>query len=131
MSHPHAHNGGVDGATISVVLPSADEIDRLDGPELDQVLWQLEQVRRQIESTAASVVERCEHTGHFSADGHRTVRSWTMAVTNCSPGEAARRHRSANMLRLMPAVRAEFRAGRDRRRSGSRVGSVGRQSALS
>ncbi len=111
MSHPHAHDGGVDGATISVVLPSAEEIDRLDGPELDQVLWKLEQIRRQVESTAASVVERCEHTGHFSADGHRTVRSWTMAVTNCSPGEAARRHRSANMLRLMPAVRAEFRAG--------------------
>src|SRR5262245_61319767 len=35
-----------------------------------------------------------------------------MAVTNCSPGDAARRHSTARVLRLMPAVGAEFRAGR-------------------
>ena len=35
-----------------------------------------------------------------------------MAVTNCSPGEATRRHRTASVLRMLPAVREALRAGR-------------------
>ena len=35
-----------------------------------------------------------------------------MAVSNCSPGDAARRHRTASLLRLLPAVAEALRAGR-------------------
>ena len=97
---------------MSVVLPSDDEIDALEGRQLDDAMWQIEQIRRQLEATAARLTRQCDRTGHFVADGHRSPRAWAMAVTNCSPGEAARRHRTGRLLDLLPDVRAEFRAGR-------------------
>lgn len=97
---------------MSVVLPSDDQIDALEGRQLDDAMWQIEQIRRQLEATAARLTRQCDRTGHFVADGHRSPRAWAMAVTNCSPGEAARRHRTGRLLDLLPDVRAEFRAGR-------------------
>jgi hypothetical protein len=98
--------------SMSVVLPSGDDVERLQGTELDDAMWGLEQIRRHVEAAMADVVGRCDRTGHFLADGHRSPRAWAMAVTNCSTGEAARRHRTANVLTLMPAVRKAFRVGR-------------------
>ncbi len=97
---------------ISVVLPSDDEFEALEGRELDEALAELEQIVRRAEHAIGLVMDRCDRTGHFVADGHRSPRGWAMAVTNCSPGDAARRHRTASLLRLLPAVREALRAGR-------------------
>ena len=78
---------------MSVVLPSDEELEALEGRDLDYALFELDQVLRRAEHAIGVVVGRCDRTGHFVADGHRSPWGWAMAVTNCSPGEAARRHR--------------------------------------
>ena len=93
-------------------LPSDGELESLEGRELDEALWGLEQILRKVEHATGIVMGRCDRTGHFVADGHRSPRGWAMAVTNCSPGEASRRHRTASVLHMLPAVRAALRAGR-------------------
>ena len=97
---------------MSVVLPSDEELESLEGGELDEALLGLEQILRKVEHAIGLVVGRCDRTGHFVADGHRSPRGWAMAVTNCSPGEATRRHRTATVLQLLPAVRAALRTGK-------------------
>ncbi len=97
---------------VSVVLPSDAELESLEGRELDDALNELDQIQRRVEHAIAVVMGRCDRTGHFVGDGHRSPRGWAMAVTNCSPADATRRHRTASVLGLLPALRAEFRAGR-------------------
>jgi hypothetical protein len=112
LLQPRAHDVFMGGVTMSVVLPSDEELESLEGRELDEALSGLEQIRRRVEHATGLVVDRCDRTGHFVADGHRSPRGWAMAITNCSPGEATRRHRTASVLQMLPAVRAELRAGR-------------------
>jgi hypothetical protein len=101
------------GAVVmSLVLPSDAELESLERRELDDALRELDQIQRRVEHATAIVMGRCDRSGHFVADGHRSPRGWAMAVTNCSAGEATRRHRTATVLQLLPGVRAEFRAGR-------------------
>ena len=97
---------------VSVSLPSRAEVAALEGPELDALAWQLEQVRRQVEASIAEVVGRCEATSHHLVDGHRSVKGWTMAVTNCSPGEASRRQQTSRAMRRLPTVADELHGGR-------------------
>jgi hypothetical protein len=101
---------GVSG--VSVTVPSASEVAALDGRALDDLLWELEVARRQIEAAAVVVVDRADRSRQFLADGHRSVRSWVEAVTNCSAGDALRRQQSARALRILPVVAGEFAAGR-------------------
>src|SRR5690606_37874004 len=96
---------------VSVRLPSLDELAALDGREIDAAYWELEQARRRIEAAMADVMDRCEQTSHHLVDGHRSTKAWSMATTNCSPGEALQRHQTARVLRELPATRDEFRAG--------------------
>ena len=97
---------------MSVVLPSDEELESLEGRELDEALAGLDRMLRRVEHAIGVVVGRCDRSGHFVADGHRSPRGWAMAVTNCSPGEATRRHRTASLLGLLPAVGDALRAGR-------------------
>src|SRR5687767_465218 len=112
LLHPRAHAVWVGALEMSLVLPSEEQLESLEGRELDDALAQLDLLQRRVEHAMGVVVGRCEGTGHFVVDGHRSPRGWAMAVTNCSAGEATRRHRTASVLRLLPALRAEFRAGR-------------------
>jgi len=74
------------GVAVSVVLPSDEELESLEGRELDDTLAELDQILRRVEHATAIVIGRCDRIGHFVADGHRSPRGWAMAVTNCSPG---------------------------------------------
>jgi len=97
---------------VSVSLPAGDDISGLDGVDLDRVLWELEVVRRKVEAAIVGVVDRCDRSMHYAADGHRSVRAWSQATTNCSPVEAQRRHRTAKVLRDLDVARGEFVDGR-------------------
>jgi hypothetical protein len=97
--------------SVTLHLPSADDVAGLDGASLDAVLWELEVARRQLTAAIVAVVDRCERTAHYLADGHRTVKAWNSAVTNSSPGESSRRHKVARMLRDLPIVGDELAAG--------------------
>jgi hypothetical protein len=98
-------------AVVSVMLPEAEELAALEPGELDGVMFELERARRRVEAAIADVVGRCEQTAHFVADGHRSVKAWAMATTNCSPGEALRRQQTARALRLLPSASERLRAG--------------------
>lgn len=99
-------------SVVSVQLPSAEEVAALNGREIDSAYWELERARRQIEASMSDVMDRSEQTSHYLLDGHRSVKGWAMATTNCSPGEALRRQQTVRVLRELPAAREEFRAGR-------------------
>ena len=94
-----------------VEVGSFEELATLDGRALIDVLKELEVERRQLEGSIARVVAAAEYTGCFAEDGHRSVRGWIMASTNCSLGEALGRARTARMLRQLPECRARFDAG--------------------
>ena len=87
-------------------LPTLDEIANLSGRDLEAALWAAERVRRGAEAVIASVVARCDSSLHYLADGHRSVKQWTMAMTNCSPHEARLRRGTARVFDLMPGARA-------------------------
>lgn len=97
---------------VSVSLPSREQIAALDGAGTDALAWELEQIRRQVEATIVDVVGHCDATSHYLVDGHRSVKGWAMARTNCSPGEALRRHQTARALRQLPVVADDFHEGR-------------------
>jgi hypothetical protein len=59
----------------------------------------------------AAVVGRANDSLRYLDDGHRSVKGWAMAVTNCSPFESRQRRENARVLELMPEVRAALRAG--------------------
>lgn len=92
-------------------LPSIEAVAVMDGHDLDAALWAAEQVRRTAEATIAAITARCDETMHYGADGHRSAKSWSMAVTNCSPAEAAGRRRTARLMGLMPGVGEAFGSG--------------------
>src|SRR5215207_9838180 len=100
---------GMSTLSVELVLPSTEEIEALEGAELDAALWALEQARRRIEGATAEVVGRSDRSAHFMLDGHRSVKAWTMAVTNCSPAEAARRDKTARLVHMWPEVGEQFR----------------------
>jgi hypothetical protein len=94
VSYPDAHDGCITIDSIPVALPRAKQIAGLEGADHDRVLWALEKVRRQIEASIAEVMAQADGSVRYLADGHRGVKSRSMAVTNCSPGEAAPAHRA-------------------------------------
>jgi hypothetical protein len=91
-------------------LPTVDEIAVMHGRDLDAALWACEQARRELEATIAAITARCDQTMHHLTDGHRTVKTWAMAITNCSPAEAHRRRATARALELIPDIRDAYRA---------------------
>src|SRR5215207_4071318 len=101
---------GMSTLSVELVLPSTEEIEALEGAELDAALWALEQARRRIEGATAEVVGRSDRSAHFMLDGHRSVKAWTMAVTNCSPAEAARRDKTARLVHMWPEVGEQLRS---------------------
>ena len=86
-------------------IPSTEELEALDGRQLDDVLTRLNVATRQVESAIVAAAAECERRSHHLADGHRTVSAWILATTNCSPGEATARARTARALRSLPEVR--------------------------
>ena len=92
-------------------LPSVEEIAVMHGRDLDAALRAAERARRQVEATIAAITARCDQTMHYLEDGHRSVKNWAMAVTNCSPAESGRRRTTAKVLELMPAVRHALLTG--------------------
>ena len=101
----------MNGTPVTLSLPSVDDVAGLDGAGLDAMLWELEVARRKLTSAIVSVVDQCDRTGHYLADGHRTVKAWNSAITNSSPAESSRRHKLARSLRDLTVVGDELAAG--------------------
>ncbi len=81
------------------------------GRAAERRLFELERQRRQLDAQIAAVMNTVERDGSYGEDGHLNVRSWALAVTNWSPGEATARARMARALTALPAVHDAFTAG--------------------
>ncbi len=97
---------------LVVDLPTAGEWSDLSGHDLDAKLRELNIAARRVEAAMVGAVDHAERSGHYAADGHRTVGAWVMATTNCTRGEATARTRTARMVRELAEVAGEFMAGR-------------------
>jgi hypothetical protein len=92
-------------------LVDTESLEGLGHRELTALLVGLEAERRQLEARVAAVVDVADRRGTVLEDGHRTVRGWMLAVTNCSAGEATARMRTARLLRNLPECRKRLAAG--------------------
>lgn len=99
-------------ADFSLTLPSADAIAGMEGAELDHALLEAELLTRRLEAFRARIVNRAEAANRPIDDGHRSVRGWMMAVTNCSPSEARTRHNTARLTRAWGEFAQKFEEGR-------------------
>ena len=63
--------------------------------ELTERFWALELERRRIESEMAAIVAEGQRRALHTVDGHRTMKHWVRAQTNCPSGEASRLRRLA------------------------------------
>lgn len=103
---PPAYGHGMDQP-----LPSIDEMNALEGRDLERALAAVEHVRRQAEVLLASGVARGAATAAHRADGHRTVRAWQRATLDCSPSTALRVRRNGAVLAELPELQAACRRG--------------------
>ena len=94
-------------------LPSSrEDWATFDGRALDEKVAELNVTGRRVEAAIVGATEHVDRTGHFEADGHRSVSSWLMATTNCTRGEATARVRTAKLSRQLAHAAEEFMAGR-------------------
>ncbi len=92
-------------------IPTPAQVAELSGAELDQVLVELEVLRRQLEATAVAVLDRADATRRFATDGHASVRGWAIALTNSSPAETRRRLQTMRALRELPVAERQLADG--------------------
>ena len=81
----------MEAPNAELLLLSSDEMAALDASGRARLLIELELIGRRVEAMRAEVLTAAERTKEFAVDGHRSVRAWLMALTNCSSGEATRR----------------------------------------
>jgi hypothetical protein len=96
-------------SSVELVLPSPEQIAELRGAHIDRTLWEMERARRRLDAAIADVTGLADRTAHFMLDGHRTVKAWAMAVTNCSPAEALSRDRKSRLMRQWPELAEQYR----------------------
>jgi hypothetical protein len=92
-------------------LVDTELLEGLGHRELTALLVDLEVERRRLEARIAAVVDVADRRGTVLEDGHRTVRGWMLAITNCSAAEATARMRTARLLRNLPECRKRLAAG--------------------
>ena len=112
--------------SIDLVVPGASELDALEGGEIDRTMWEIEQATRRLEAARAQLVAKADRSLHYTWDGHRSVKGWVMAVTNCSPATASRRARAGRLLDAWPELAelcVDARVGVDQVTELGRIGS--------
>jgi hypothetical protein len=93
------------------VVPTPVEVAGLTGAELDRALLELEIARRKLEAAYLAVLDRADSMKRYVPDGHASVRGWTVALTDTSPGEVQRRLQTMRALRDLPELAESLAAG--------------------
>ncbi len=66
---------------------------------------------RRLQAKQARIAARIEETGHWTVDGHRTMRQWVSATINCSPAVATQHVHRARVARQLPKVTKRWSDG--------------------
>lgn len=75
----------------------------LTGRSAEARLVALEAQRRRVDAEITALLDDVERSGAYTDDGHQSVRSWAMATTGWSRGEATIRLRVMHALRDLPS----------------------------
>ena len=91
-------------------LPVSEE--RRTEREVRERLQDLEREMRRCEAEMIATLAEADGTGSFRLDGHRTLRQWAGATARWSDAELRDRVRTVRLVRDVPEVLQELRAGR-------------------
>ena len=86
-------------------IPDREAISQLSARERAQLLQELAQVEREVAVGYADVLDAEDRAGDFRDDGHRSVRSWYVSLTDDDAESAGEKVRLMKMLRTLPGVR--------------------------
>ncbi len=92
----------------------SDLVERLaehDDVALTERFRELELQRRAIEVEMACIVSSGERRELHAADGHRSMKQWIIAQTNCPSSDAARLRRLAKVIDAVPDIGDALRSG--------------------
>jgi hypothetical protein len=81
-----------------------DRLSEFDDAALTTRFRDLELQRRAIEAEMARIVSAGERRELHVADGHRSMKQWIIAQTNCPSGDAARLRRLAKVIDVVPEL---------------------------
>jgi hypothetical protein len=90
---------------------SREEIEVLDGVDLDRALLAAEARARASQREMADILDVAERRTRHRADGHRNVRGWLLAFTRISGPEATARIQTMRAMRELPHAAGAFREG--------------------
>ena len=88
-----------------------DELIDVDDDTLTERFRELELVVRGATAEMAAIIREGERRSIQAVDGHRTMKQWVRAQTNCPAGEAAGLRRLANVLDDLAGVGDALLAG--------------------
>jgi hypothetical protein len=91
-------------------LQSVD-LAELDPRELLALMARVEVVRRKLDAGTDRLVDRCDTTAAYCADGHKSPKPAVKHLGRLSGPEAHGRVQTARQLRRLPAVAAAYGAG--------------------
>jgi hypothetical protein len=81
-----------------------EQLAEADDEALTERFRELELQRRAIEAEMARIVSAGERRGLHAVDGHRSMKQWIIAQTNCPSSEAARLRRLAKVIDVVPTL---------------------------
>ena len=81
------------------------------GPDLAELLTELELIARSVEAATVRVMARADETDAFRDDGHGTLSGWARSIIKWSPTEASARARTATAAHEYPALVERLHAG--------------------
>lgn len=94
------------------MLPGmVDELVGVSDNALTERFRALELRRRATEAEMAAIVREGERRGLHTVDGHRSMKHWVLAQTNCPSSDAARLRRLAVALDDLPGVGDALHSG--------------------
>ncbi len=90
---------------------SSCPLDDVEPRELLACMRALEVVRRRVDAGTDRLVDRCDTTAAYRADGHRSTKAATKHLGRLPGGEALARTQTVRALRVLPCVAAGYTAG--------------------
>ncbi len=81
-----------------------DQLSEYDDKALTERFRQLELQRRAIEAEMARIVSAGERRELHAVDGHRSMKQWIIAQSNCPGSDAARLRKLAKVIKVVPAL---------------------------
>ncbi len=88
-----------------------EQLAECDDDVLTERFRELELQRRAIECEMAGIVRAGERRGLHTVDGHRSMKQWIMAQTNCPSSDAARLRKLATAVDAVPALDGALASG--------------------